>query len=49
MRALGGFGALVTDAAELPDALAAAQASGLPACLNVMIESVPAPAIRRPD
>ncbi|KAB1079784.1 thiamine pyrophosphate-binding protein [Methylobacterium soli] len=49
VRALGGFGALVTDAAELPDALAAAQASGLPACLNVMIESVPAPAIRRPD
>ncbi|MDP4024637.1 thiamine pyrophosphate-binding protein [Methylobacterium sp. NEAU 140] len=49
VQALGGFGALVTDAADLPAALEAAQASGLPACLNVMIESVPAPAIRRPD
>ncbi|MEE7446519.1 hypothetical protein MRF4_00975 [Methylobacterium radiotolerans] len=48
VQALGGFGALVTEAAELPAALEAAQASGLPACINVMIESVAAPVIRRP-
>ena len=47
VQALGGFGALVTEAADLPAALAAAHASGLPACINVMIESVPAPVIRR--
>ena len=47
-RALGGFGALVTAESELGPALAAAHASGLPACINVMIESVPAPMIRRP-
>ncbi|WP_457108625.1 thiamine pyrophosphate-binding protein [Methylobacterium sp. P5_C11] len=47
VQALGGFGALVTEAADLPAALEAAHASGLPACVNVMIESVPAPAIRR--
>ncbi|MCX4198506.1 hypothetical protein OMR07_25900, partial [Methylobacterium organophilum] len=47
-RALGGFGALVTEAAALPAALEAAHASGLPACVNVMIESVAAPVIRRP-
>ena len=48
LGALGGFGALVTEAAAFPAALEAAQASGLPACVNVMIESVPAPVIRRP-
>ncbi len=48
VRALGGFGVLVTDAADLPAALEAAHASGKPACINVMIESVPAPVIRRP-
>ena len=47
VAALGGFGALVTDANDLPEALEAAHASGLPACINVMIESVPAPMIRR--
>lgn len=46
--ALGGYGALVTEADALPEALEAAHASGLPACLNVLIESVPAPMIRRP-
>ena len=46
-RALGGFGALVTSADALPDALATAHASNLPACINVMVESVPAPVIRR--
>lgn len=48
VQALGGFGALVTEAAAFPAALEAAHASGLPACVNVMIESVPAPVIRRP-
>ncbi|WP_232627735.1 thiamine pyrophosphate-binding protein [Methylobacterium sp. Leaf118] len=47
VEALGGFGALVTEAEALPAALEAAHASGRPACLNVMIESVPAPVIRR--
>ena len=46
--ALGGYGALVTRAEDLPQALEDAYASGLPACLNVLIESVPAPVIRRP-
>ena len=45
--ALGGFGALVTSAEELPTVFEAAQASGKPACINVMIEGVPAPLIRR--
>jgi acetolactate synthase-1/2/3 large subunit len=48
VSALGGFGALVTRPEELGPALEAARASGKPACINVMIESVPAPAIRRP-
>lgn len=48
VEALGGFGALVTSADALPDALEAAHASGLPACINVMIAGVPAPVIRRP-
>ncbi|NMN60440.1 acetolactate synthase-1/2/3 large subunit [Xanthobacter sp. SG618] len=47
VRALGGYGALVTDAADLPEALAEAHASGLPAAINVMIEGFPAPVIRR--
>jgi acetolactate synthase-1/2/3 large subunit len=47
VEALGGFGALVTSAAELPDALQRASISGKPACINVMIESVAAPVIRR--
>jgi acetolactate synthase-1/2/3 large subunit len=46
-EALGGFGALVTAAADLPDALDRAYLSGQPACINVMIESVAAPIIRR--
>jgi acetolactate synthase-1/2/3 large subunit len=47
VEALGGFGALVTTAADLPDALDRAYLSGKPACINVMIESVAAPIIRR--
>ncbi len=46
-EALGGFGALVSTAADLPDALDRAYLSRLPACINVMIESVAAPIIRR--
>jgi acetolactate synthase-1/2/3 large subunit len=46
-EALGGFGALVTAAADLPDALDRAYLSRKPSCINVMIESVAAPVIRR--
>ena len=46
--AFGGYGEQVTEAAALGLAAARAQASGLPACLNVMIEGVAAPVIRRP-
>lgn len=45
--ALGGHGEFVTRAADLPAALERALASGKPACVNVMIERVPAPVIRR--
>jgi acetolactate synthase-1/2/3 large subunit len=47
VEALGGFGALVATAADLPDALDRAYLSRRPACINVMIESVAAPIIRR--
>jgi acetolactate synthase-1/2/3 large subunit len=45
--ALGGHGELVQRAAELPDAIGRAIASGKPAVVNVMIESVPSPVLRR--
>lgn len=45
--ALGGFGALVTTSADMDDALDRAHRSGKPACINVMIEGVGAPVIRR--
>ncbi|MGJ7530026.1 thiamine pyrophosphate-binding protein [Variovorax sp. GB1P17] len=45
-QAFGAHGECVTDAASLPQAAERALASGLPACLNVMIEGVPAPLIR---
>ncbi len=45
--ALGGHGELVRDAPELAPALRRALASGKPACVNVMIESVPAPSYKR--
>jgi acetolactate synthase-1/2/3 large subunit len=47
VEALGGFGALVSTAADLPDALDRAYLSRQPACINVMIEGVAAPIIRR--
>jgi acetolactate synthase-1/2/3 large subunit len=47
VEALGGFGALVSNADDLPDALDRAYLSRKPACINVMIESHAAPVIRR--
>jgi len=43
----GGHGELVTDASQVLPAARRARSSGLPACLNVMIEGLPAPDIRR--
>ena len=45
--AFGGQGELVTEARDLLPAARRAQASGRPACLNVMLEGVPAPSLRR--
>lgn len=45
-QAFGGHGELVTEPKEMAAAAQRAQASGLPACLNVMIEGVPAPQIK---
>jgi acetolactate synthase-1/2/3 large subunit len=47
-EALGGHGEFVATTAELAPALARAAASGKPACLNVMLQSTPAPVVRRP-
>lgn len=47
VRALGGHGESVTSRDELPAALERAYASGLPACLNVALQRVAAPVIRR--
>ena len=49
VQALGGHGELVTSAADLPSALERAIASGKPACVNVMIERVPAPSSAAPS
>lgn len=46
-QAFGAHGECVTDAASLSQAVRRAIASGKPACLNVMIEGVPAPLISR--
>lgn len=46
VAALGGHGEHVERAADLPGAIGRALASGKPACVNVMIESVAAPIIR---
>ena len=43
VQALGGHGELVTEAHHLGPALQRAIASGKPACVNVMIQRVPAP------
>ena len=45
--AFGGYGEQVTQAGAMTDALQRAQASALPSCLNVMIEGLPAPSLKR--
>jgi acetolactate synthase-1/2/3 large subunit len=45
VAALGGHGELVTRAADLRPALQRAMASGKPACVNVMIQCLPAPTV----
>jgi thiamine pyrophosphate-dependent acetolactate synthase large subunit-like protein len=47
VSALGGYGELVTKGPDLAVALERAVQSGRPACLNVMVERVAAPAISR--
>jgi acetolactate synthase I/II/III large subunit len=46
VAALGGHGELVQSADELPGAIERSLASGKPACINVMIEAIPAPLVR---
>ena len=46
VAALGGHGELVESAADLPGAIERSIASGKPACINVMIEAIPAPLVR---
>jgi acetolactate synthase I/II/III large subunit len=46
VAALGGHGELVQNPDEMPGAIERALASGKPACINVMIESIPAPVVR---
>ena len=46
VTALGGHGELVDNLADLPGAVERALASGKPACINVMIESIPSPVVR---
>jgi acetolactate synthase-1/2/3 large subunit len=46
VAALGGHGELVENIADLPGAIERAIASGKPACINVMIESIPSPVVR---
>ncbi len=45
--ALGGHGEFVERAADLPGAIERALSCGKPSCINVMIESIAAPVIRR--
>ncbi len=46
VAAMGGHGELVTRIDDLPGAVERAMASGKPACINVMIESIPSPVVR---
>ena len=46
VAALGGHGEFVERAEDLPGAIERAMASGKPACINVMVESIAAPVIR---
>jgi acetolactate synthase-1/2/3 large subunit len=45
--AFGGWGELVTEASEVLPAARRAAASGRPACLNIMIDGLAAPNIKR--
>jgi acetolactate synthase-1/2/3 large subunit len=47
VTALGGHGELVRRPGQMQGAIERALASGKPACINVMIESIPAPTLRR--
>ena len=47
VTALGGHGEFVDNAADLPGAIERSLASGKPACINVMVESIAAPVVRR--
>jgi acetolactate synthase-1/2/3 large subunit len=47
VAALGGHAEYVGGAGDLAPALARAVASGLPACVNVIIERLPAPTVAR--
>ena len=40
---MGAWGVQVSDSKDLPDALRAAQASGKPAVVDVLIDTVPSP------
>ncbi len=46
VAAMGGHGELVTHISQVPAAMERALASGKPACINVMIESIPSPVVR---
>ena len=46
VAALGGHGEFVERAEDLPGAIERALASGKPACINIMTESIAAPVIR---
>lgn len=47
VRAMGGYGAYVTQPEQLAEALQDALASNRPACINVEIEGIAAPVVRR--
>jgi acetolactate synthase-1/2/3 large subunit len=47
VAAIGGHGELVERPAELPGAIERALASGKPACINIMVESIAAPIVQR--
>ncbi len=48
VAALGGHGELVQSEDEMAGAIERSLASGKPACINVMIESIPSPVVRVP-
>lgn len=49
VAAMGGHGELVTDIKDLAGAVERSLASGKPACINVMIESIPSPVAKAPS